>query len=300
MNRLAESLLWFSRRAIVDPLILDLMIAWEQRFRRQGRYFLRKGVPKLQAGEFFEAAVFVPLRQIDAFGEPIELVDVNGQPIEFFEAAARTPDVRALDAIAAAVNTLDEFQDTFAGRTFTRVVALALVGGAQQVQRETGSLTMAFGLKSPVVFDFLKARSAEQLGRDVDATTKERVRALLVKGYRESWGIGRMRREIRELFDGFATKAVQGNFSSRADLIATTEIGNAFSHGALAQAEEMEDGGIEMEKAWALAANACPLCAANAAQGWIPISRQFASGADRPLQHPACRCSLLVRAKPLA
>lgn len=269
MNRLAESLLWASRRAIVDPLILELMIAWEECFRRQGRYFIRKGVPKLQEGTFFEAA-------------------------------ARQPDMRALDAIAAAVNTLDDFRDTFAGQTFTRVVSLALVGGAQQTQRDTGSFILGFDLKSPVVLDYLKQHSAEKLGADVDATTKTRLRSLLTKGYKESWGIGRTKVEIRNLFDGFAAKATQAHIETRAELIAVTEIGQAFSHGALEQGKRMEDQGIKMEKAWALAANACAICAPNASQGWILIERQFFSGHDRPLAHPACRCSLLLRAKPVA
>ena len=39
----------------------------------------------------------------------------------------------------------------------------------------------------------------------------------------------------------------------------------------------------------------CPLCEANAQQGWIAIDLPYASGALAPLDHAGCRCDAVYR-----
>ncbi len=83
---------------------------------------------------------------------------------------------------------------------------------------------------------------------------------------------------------------------ARAEFIARTEVRNARGNGAFfgASAAKME------QKRWLLSNDegVCPLCSANAAQGFIPIHTAFSSGNMAPLAHPRCRCDAGYRRKP--
>ncbi len=83
---------------------------------------------------------------------------------------------------------------------------------------------------------------------------------------------------------------------ARAQLIATTEIGNAQGNGGLVGAKSV---GMKAKR-WLESndENECPLCHANAEQGWIDIDKPFVSGALAPLQHPRCQCDQAYRRKP--
>ena len=262
---LAESFDWATRRIPLDPLLSALERAWVRRFVRQRNYAARVVPKHLHGGSYFTEAA-----------ETI-----------FEEAPKRKPPGTALDRIAQSVDLLDKFTDRQSEDAFRRVTAAALVAGSNQTMVDSGTLRPAFGLKSDPVKRYLKARSAEQLGRDVDASTKKRLRALLVRGYEEGWRQSRLIKEIRELYDGFTY--------SRAKVIAIYEVGNAYSEGSLQQARDLESDGIAMEKAWATAANPCPICDPNGAAGWIPLEESFPSGHDRPMAHGRCRCSLMTR-----
>lgn len=82
----------------------------------------------------------------------------------------------------------------------------------------------------------------------------------------------------------------------RAELIARTEVGNALGAGSFIGAKAV---GME-EKRWLLSNDegVCPRCEANAAEKWIPIGQDFASGDEHPLAHPHCRCDAAYRRKP--
>ena len=74
----------------------------------------------------------------------------------------------------------------------------------------------------------------------------------------------------------------------RAALIAATELHNAQAQGGYHGAVKV---GTKFKK-WLLSNDegVCPICAGNAAQGWIPIEQPFQSGDLAPLAHPRCRC----------
>jgi hypothetical protein len=95
--------------------------------------------------------------------------------------------------------------------------------------------------------------------------------------------------EDRIAKDGL-TKAFS-DIQERSQLIAMTEVGDAFNMGALALSEM----GTGVEKAWNLQGEACPVCIANAAEGYIPQSMPFGSGHQAPTAHPRCMCSLSFR-----
>ncbi len=83
---------------------------------------------------------------------------------------------------------------------------------------------------------------------------------------------------------------------ARAEFIARTEVRNAREQGALQGALRTK----MQQKQWLLSNDegVCPLCSANAAQGYIPIDKPFSSGNMAPLAHPRCRCVATYRRKP--
>jgi len=94
------------------------------------------------------------------------------------------------------------------------------------------------------------------------------------------------------------TKMLQTAYAfsdDRAELIARTEVRDAQGAGGLIGAKAV---GMT-EKRWLLSNDEgiCPLCEANAAQGWVAIGSAFASGAEHPLQHPRCRCDAAYRSE---
>lgn len=76
----------------------------------------------------------------------------------------------------------------------------------------------------------------------------------------------------------------------RREVIARTETAKAVSQGDAAAAKA---GGAKWH-VWQSTGDArvSPECQANEAQGPIPISESFTSGATEPPQHPRCRCSV--------
>ena len=80
-------------------------------------------------------------------------------------------------------------------------------------------------------------------------------------------------------------------------LVAVTEVGNAYEAGTAGTIRQLEQTGLAMEKSWLTVGDdrVDDECAGNEAAGWIPATAAFPSGHDRPLAHPACRCTLLFR-----
>lgn len=270
--KLAESLLWRSRARQVNPLITKVSIAFEGYFQAQSRFFFRKVWPQIMTAALAESGV------IEAPRKPVQGALTNAQ-------------------IDKALATLDSFADKVAATAVDEAVSSALNLGAAEVSSGTG-LPITFNLKSEAALDYLKAHAGEKLGQDVTQTTKNRVRSVLVKGFDKQIPFSQMKSQIRDLYSGFSARSAQSFTSNRAENIAVTEVGNAYSEGSLQQAAQLQAAGTDMEKAWALAADPCPICEPNGDDGWIEIDEPFSSGDDRPLAHPTCRCSLLVRVKP--
>lgn len=257
ITRIAESLLWSTRRRIADPLIIQFQDLMALRFERQESFWFRRAWPLVS---------------------------------KLFTEADRVPP----DANRAA-DKLDDYKDPAADlRALRAALGGAVVGGAQ-VAAVDMKVALGFSLRSERVQKYLDTRSVATIGADVDRVTKEKLRRLLSRAYAESWTHTRTIREVKQLWAGFRLPSRVSFISSRAELIAVTEIGQAFSHGSIEFAREIQAQGNRVEKAWALAANPCPICQPNGSQGWIPLNRPFSSGHDRPLAHPACRCSLLTR-----
>lgn len=196
------------------------------------------------------------------------------------------------DRITKALVVLDTFKYPPADTAYEVGVKVAFDGGGAQAAADIGG---SFLSNDAAVLNYLKGYSASQLGADVDLATKAKVRATLVRSFEEHWSYNKTIKEVRNLFDGFRARAKQGYIRNRAELIAVTELGNAYSAGSMYSARILAMEGHKVEKAWAITSDPCPTCEPNAAQGWIPLEKEFSSGHMAPTAHPACRCSLLTR-----
>jgi hypothetical protein len=136
------------------------------------------------------------------------------------------------------------------------------------------------------VKDYIAEHSLEQIGSDLDKTTVDEIRTILVNGLEAEKPFSTIIAEIKQA----------GAFSrQRAETIAVSEIGNAFSQGTLGAAKDVAADGVVMEKSWLAEDEPCPICEENANADWLDVDEDFPSGDDAPLAHPNCLCALLVR-----
>lgn len=168
--------------------------------------------------------------------------------------------------------------------------------GGNAIMAELG-ISGVFDLANPRAVAYLEQAPPLAVER-ILATTGERVRPILTQAANEGWGYGQTAARLRELWQGFAAPAAQAHIRDRAELIAVTEVGQAYEEGQKVVIAGMQERGMAMEKAWLAVDDdhlEYPMCGDNEAQGWIPVEDAFQSGHDSPLAHPACRCSCLYR-----
>ena len=142
-----------------------------------------------------------------------------------------------------------------------------------------------FSLDNPRAVAYTKDYAANTV-TGINETSKATLRRVLERGVDNGWSYDRVVHNIKETFNTFST--------SRARLIAVTEMGNAYQEGNMIVARDLQSAGLTMEKRWLTVGDDAvdPDCNANADEGWIPVDQTFSSGADRPLAHPRCRCVL--------
>jgi F like protein len=191
------------------------------------------------------------------------------------------PGERALDA-------LDDFD---ADRAMS--VTLTQVGRAMEAGAARAFATLEAGLS----FTLSNPRAAhhmDQIGanlvRGLNLTSRDRLRTLLTEGIESGWSYSRLASRVRVLFADFSR--------SRALTIARTELGNAYSEATVIVGDSLRAQGLQVEKRWVAVQNEPgEPCRVNANQGWIPMGQVFSSGDVRPLQHPNCKCALVVRTR---
>lgn len=204
-----------------------------------------------------------------------EVAEPDWQP--FFDAAL-------LETLQAFTGPIDELAAS----------SLSLGANAALARLDIGT---SFDLANPRAVSYLRRYGADRV-RQINETTRQELRRIIVEGIDQGWGYDRIARAITDRYREFAVGRPQEHIQSRAHLIAVTEAGDAYEAGHLIVAEDLAAGGLPIEKSWLTAGDSrvdTALCAGNAAQGWIPLHQPFQSGHQRPLAHPACRCTLLTR-----
>lgn len=135
---------------------------------------------------------------------------------------------------------------------------------------------------APVVSDnamtkYLQERSLERLTGDFAETTKTRLRSAIADAVDAGGTADEIVAAIQDVMADFST--------TRANLIAQTEVNDAYNFARSEMADEM---GFT-QKRWVTESGApCLECDANEAEGWIDITEPFQSGDMMPTAHPMC------------
>jgi hypothetical protein len=181
---------------------------------------------------------------------------------------------------------------------------IGLTIGAEMLIAELAAGT-AFDLKNPRAVAYLETHGAEWVA-GINDTTKSRLRTLLAQGAREGLSYTEIANQIDTMFTDFSRTSVVDFLLdrqkwSRAEIVAITELGNAYEAGNAIVAADLMAAGLVMEKRWLSVRDGevdTTLCKPNDEQGWIPETDAFQSGHMQPLAHPLCRCTTLRRRKP--
>lgn len=171
----------------------------------------------------------------------------------------------------------------------------ALMLGASTLAREL-NYARIFSLTNPRAIAYIRDNAAKQI-TNIDNTTRQHVKAIILVGISNGTSYNEIARQIKQTYAGFAGVLPQKHIRNRAELIAVTEIGNAYQRGNLLQAGFMADAGLKIEKYW-LTSNDDRVsdgCVANQSDGWIAHDELFSSGHECPLRFPGCRCVLQYR-----
>lgn len=155
-----------------------------------------------------------------------------------------------------------------------------------------GRAGISFSLNHPEAVSYLEKLKSLQLSNyrgAISKTTKETIKKLLVDGANNGLSYSEISKQIQ-------LQGEAGVFSqARGELIATREIGFAYSNGERIVVDDyVQKTGATIEKNWQTAedANVRPEHTANQAAGWIPIDQAFpGTGEDAaPSEDFGCRC----------
>lgn len=176
-----------------------------------------------------------------------------------------------------------------------RILAQAFRDAGVDLGRDM-NLGPDFEMPTDRIQQIMQDRAGDRITR-INETTRDAVREILTTGISERKSYQQVARELRQKFREFTKPASQRHIRDRAELIAITEVGQAYVDGQLDVAARLQSRGIAMEKAWLTVGDArvSDGCRTNGAAGWIPLDSAFPSGHPAPLRFPGCRCALQMR-----
>ena len=163
---------------------------------------------------------------------------------------------------------------------YEKALKSAIAGGYEGLAEELGRDST---LAEDRLETYLRDNSLQKITGGLNDTTIERLRNVLADEYAAGGDYEDLKDAVKEDYRQFS--------DVRAGMIAQTEMNNAYNAGR-------KQLGLDLgfnEKSWNPDGEACPICLANVAAGWIPINDDFPSGDGEPTAHPNCDCSLDVR-----
>jgi len=198
-----------------------------------------------------------------------------------------------LERLLAVILAADEA--TFSS-SMASVLAAAFQSAGEAQALDMGS---SFALSTATIQALMAERAADRIA-GINATTRDIVRDILVAGAEQRQSYTAVARILRQRFDEFRGPPVQRHIRDRAELVAITEVGQAYVDGQLASVQGIIDAGIPMEKAWLTVGDdrVSDGCQSNQGAGWIEFADAFPSGHPAPLRFPGCRCAVQMRPKP--
>jgi hypothetical protein len=123
---------------------------------------------------------------------------------------------------------------------------------------------------------WLRENGFQKLAADVDRTTRDQIASGVADVYAKG---GSYDDAVQSIKDTFTTAA-----DYRAEMIATTELNDAYN-SALLDSAKQADG---LLKTWEPDGECCDLCQQNVDAGPIEVDEDFPSGDDAPPAHPNC------------
>lgn len=214
-----------------------------------------------------------------------------------FEAKRRGPSARQTEAL---YNRAKRRADKRHAKAIDRNSEKAMTRGAASAMKDVqvgAGFGISFDLDHPDAVDFLRNRGAERV-KGISGSSRERIKNLVVRMAEEGASYGEIGRAIDQQVKGWSSRGV-GHIVSRGEMIAVTEVGQAYEAGRQAVAKDMIKAGVDMEKSWLTVGDprVCQICEPAEADGWISYQDQYSNGMDHPLGHPGCRCDESLQAK---
>ena len=168
----------------------------------------------------------------------------------------------------------------------------AIIAGANdalQIMRMQAELAV----QDPRVLTYLQTNSATRISA-INETTREAVQSIIMKGQEAGWSYEELAKALHQRFEEFRVGTPQAHLRTRAELIAVTEVGDAYCEGPLLAGRDLAAAGFKMTKSWLTVGDdrVSAGCNENESASAIALESQFPSGHMRPLRFPGCRCSL--------
>ena len=208
------------------------------------------------------------------------------KPFSAREAIAETDEQRRARIVAQAQAALGPLLDrvpvsTADANVFDGSIRAAITAGEEGVQHIMGA---AAADTESFVSNYLRQNGFTKLTGDLDQTTLDRLANAVADAYEDGADYDQVVKAIRTEFSDFN--------STRAEMIAQTELNDAYNQSVLHFGEEAG----ATKKSWQTDLAPCPICIANALQGAIDIGESFDSGDDAAPAHPNCLCTVMVEA----
>lgn len=176
-------------------------------------------------------------------------------------------------------------------------IEAALLNGGKALIRDFKA-SINFSLTNPRAIAYTKNYAATAI-TGIDSTTQDDIRRIVLAGISDGASYTEVAANIKARYTQYAIGVPQRHIRSRAELIAVTELGNAYQAGNLAGALTMTDQGLKVQKSWLTSGDdrVSVGCQANQDDGWIDIEDVHSSGDQHPLRFPGCRCVEQYRRK---
>lgn len=183
------------------------------------------------------------------------------------------------------------------GQALNTAAGGAIEAGAAALAQDIGGGAVSFSVKHPDAVRYLAAQGADRVTA-INATTRRFIRAEVKKAVANGTSYETVARRIIARYAEFGAPSPLRHIRSRAELVAVTEMGDAYTFGTMTTARGSARLGIPMEKHWLTVGDERvddAICRTNEASGWIPLEEPFPSGHDAPTGHPGCRCDVQTR-----
>ena len=209
---------------------------------------------------------------------------------------AKNWDTANYGEVRQAVQNAIKFNDPTFGREYAAATLKARASGIEHVSQQLG-VTQTVESTRVLLFEAVPIppkpkRTADDLESELDDTTDKQMGTKLEAAFDPvtPLAIGAVLEMVRQQFQQYAD-GIDGQ-KSRSETVSQNEISSAYHDGGAAVAASVPG---TVEKSWDIGSEGCPICEANADQGWIADDDVYDSGDSDPPAHPNCDCSQSYR-----